>query len=68
VSATAGDVVFSADVDAYFYALDAVTGESLWHIALGGPVHASPMTFAVNGQQYVTMTIGNVVYTFGLDQ
>ncbi len=60
--------VFRADVDGYFYALDAVTGESLWHIALGGPVHASPMTFAVNGQQYVTMTIGNVVYTFGLDQ
>jgi len=67
VLATAGDVVFSASVDGYFYALDATNGQPLWDIALGGPVHASPMTYAVNGQQFVTMTIGNVVYTFGLD-
>ena len=67
VLATAGGLVFSASDDGYFYALDAVTGEELWHIALGGPVNAQPMTYAVNGQQYVTMTVGNVVYTFGLD-
>ena len=68
VLATAGDLVFSASIEGYFYALDATTGEPLWHIALGGPVHAQPMTYAVNGQQYVTMTIGNTVYTFGLDE
>ena len=68
VLATAGDLVFSASVDGYFYALDARDGTPLWQIALGGPVHASPMTYAVNNQQFVTMTIGNVVYTFGLDE
>ncbi|MEE2962970.1 MAG: PQQ-binding-like beta-propeller repeat protein, partial [Acidobacteriota bacterium] len=67
VLATAGDLVFSASVDGYFYALDARTGVPLWHISLGGPVHAQPMTYAVNGQQYVSMTIGNTLYTFGLD-
>ena len=67
VLATAGDLVFSATVDGYFFALDAVSGEELWHIPLGGPVHASPMSYAVNGEQYVTMTVGNTVYTFGLD-
>ena len=67
VLATAGDLVFSASVEGYFYALDATTGEPLWHIALGGPVHAQPMSYAVNGQQFVTMTIGNTVYTFGLN-
>ena len=66
--ATAGDLVFSASVDGYFYGLDARDGSPLWKIALGGPVHASPMTYAVNGHQFVTMTIGNVVYTFGLDE
>ena len=66
VLATAGDLVFSGSVDGYFYALDAVTGEELWHIALGGRMNASPMTYAVNGQQYVTMPAGNVVYTFAL--
>ncbi|MDA1095146.1 MAG: PQQ-dependent dehydrogenase, methanol/ethanol family [Acidobacteria bacterium] len=66
VLATAGDLVFSASIDGYFYALHARTGAPLWHISLGGPVHAQPMTYAVNGQQYVTMTIGNTLYTFGL--
>ena len=68
VLATGGDLVFSADPDGYFFALDARSGEPLWNIALGGPVNAQPMTYAVNGQQYVTMTVGNTVYTFGLDQ
>ncbi|MEE2638787.1 MAG: PQQ-dependent dehydrogenase, methanol/ethanol family [Acidobacteriota bacterium] len=67
VLATAGDLVFSADVDGNLFALDAVTGDSLWHLTLGGPVNASPMTYAVNGEQHVTMTVGNVVYTFALD-
>ena len=67
VLATAGDVVFSGSVDGYFYALDAVTGEELWHIALGGRMNASPMTYAVDGQQFVTMPAGNVVYTFALN-
>ena len=66
VLATAGNLVFSATVDGYFFALDATTGDELCHIALGGPVHANPMSFAVEGKQYVTMTIGNKVYTFGL--
>ena len=66
VLATAGRVVFSASVDGYFFALDALTGEALWNIALGGQVNASPMSYAVNGRQYVTMTVGNVVYTFAL--
>ena len=66
VLATGGNLVFSATVDGYFFALDAVSGEELWHIPLGGPVNASPMSFAVDGEQYVTMTIGNKVYTFGL--
>ena len=50
----------------YFFALDALTGKELWHISLGGRVHAEPMTFAVDGEQYITIAAGNVVYTFGL--
>ena len=66
VLATAGDLVFSGSVDGYFYALDAVSGEELWHIAVGSRVHSSPMSFAVDGTQYVTIAAGNVVYTFAL--
>lgn len=68
VLATAGDLVFSASVDGYFYALDATTGAPLWQISLGGPVHAQPMTYAVGDQQFVSMTVGNTLYTFGLDE
>jgi alcohol dehydrogenase (cytochrome c) len=66
VLSTGGDLVFSGSVDGYFYALDAVNGRELWHIALGANVHAAPISFAVNDKQYVTIAAGNVVYTFGL--
>ena len=64
---TAGDLVFGGTVDGYFFALDAETGKELWHIAVGGRVHTAPMTYAVNGEQLVTITAGNVVFTFGLN-
>ena len=67
ILATAGDVIFSGGIDGYFFALDAETGEELWHISLGARVQAAPITFAVNGEQYITIAAGNVVYTFGLD-
>ena len=63
---TAGDLVFGGTVDGYFFALDAVSGRELWHMSVGAEVRAAPMTFAVDGQQYVTIAAGNVIYTFGL--
>lgn len=33
---------------------------------VGRMVHSSPMSYAVDGQQYITIAAGNVVYTFGL--
>ena len=65
---TAGDLVFGGSVDGYFYALDAVSGQELWHMAVGARVHSAPLTYAVDGQQYVTIAAGNVMYTFGLRQ
>jgi len=64
--ATAGDLVFSGSVDGYFFALDAVSGEELWHMSVGNLVHSAPLTYAVDGEQYVTIAAGNVVFTFGL--
>jgi alcohol dehydrogenase (cytochrome c) len=64
--ATAGDLVFSGSVDGYFFALDAVSGDELWHMNVGRLVHSSPMSYAVDGKQYITIAAGNVVYTFGL--
>ena len=63
---TAGGLLFSGSVDGYFYALDAANGSELWHMSLGQRVHSAPMSFAVDGNQYVTVAAGNVVFTFGL--
>ena len=58
--------MFSGSVDGYFYALDAVSGDQLWYMNVGQRVHSAPITYAVDGQQYVTIAAGNVVFTFGL--
>ena len=67
ITTTAGDLLFSGTADGYFFALNANTGEELWNISLGRRVHAAPITYEVEGEQYVTIASGNVVYTFGLD-
>jgi glucose dehydrogenase len=59
-------LLFSGSADGYFYALDAATGDELWHTSLGARVHAAPMTYAVDGKQFVTIASGNVLFTFGL--
>ncbi len=66
VLATAGGLVWSASVDGYFFALDEETGEPLWRISLGGAPHASPMSYAVGGEQRIVVAMGNVVFVFGL--
>ena len=64
ILATAGGLIFSGSVDGYFYALDAASGEELWHIGLGARVHSAPITYAIDGRQYVAIAAGNVVFTF----
>jgi alcohol dehydrogenase (cytochrome c) len=63
---TAGDVLFTGGREGYFHALDARTGAVLWKASLGGAVLNGPMTYAVDGKQYVTVNSGNVLVTFAL--
>jgi len=66
VLSTGGNLVFSGTEEGNFFALDAETGKPLWDMQLGGPVHANPMSFAVDGKQYVAIAAGWVLYTFAL--
>lgn len=52
--------------DGYALALDARTGEALWHMNVGGPVHAAPMTFSVDGRQFVSVSANHALLTFAL--
>jgi alcohol dehydrogenase (cytochrome c) len=64
---TAGGLVFFGNDAEGFEAADARTGASLWHFNTGQSIHASPMTYAVNGNQYVTIAAGSNVFSFGLE-
>jgi alcohol dehydrogenase (cytochrome c) len=63
---TASNVLFSGGRDGAFYALDARTGDLLWDTNLGPSVSAGPMTYEVNGKQYVSIQCGSALYTFAL--
>jgi alcohol dehydrogenase (cytochrome c) len=63
---TAGGLVFFADDADSFEAVDAETGNALWHFNTGQSFSASPMTYAVDGVQYVTISAGSDVFSFAL--
>lgn len=63
---TAGGLVFFGDDSQSFEAVDAKTGAALWHFNTGQDIHASPMSYAVNGNQYVSIAAGSNVFSFGL--
>ena len=56
--ATGGGLVFGGDANGRFRAFDDETGEVLWEINLGSPLTGFPITFAVNGRQYVAASTG----------
>ena len=66
VLGTRGGVVFAATAEGQFMALDAKTGKPLWNFRVGVPITASPISYAVDGQQFVAVSAGNMVYNFAL--
>jgi alcohol dehydrogenase (cytochrome c) len=66
VLSTAGDVVFGGGKEGYFVALDARSGALLWKVPVGGQINAAPMSYAVDGKQYVAIAAGSALFTFAL--
>jgi alcohol dehydrogenase (cytochrome c) len=63
---TAGGLVFFGDDAESFEAVEAKTGKPLWHFTTGQRFHASPMSYAVLGKQYVAIASGNDIFSFAL--
>jgi alcohol dehydrogenase (cytochrome c) len=63
---TATDLLFAGGREGYFHALDARNGTLLWKASLGGQVASGPMTYQVEGKQYVTVAAGHSLFTFAL--
>ena len=58
LAATGGGLVFGGDVNGRFRAFDDETGEVLWEINLGSSVSGFPISYAVDGRQYVAVSTG----------
>ncbi|HTD62027.1 MAG TPA: PQQ-binding-like beta-propeller repeat protein [Gemmatimonadaceae bacterium] len=68
VLSTAGGVVFYGDDAGALAAVSASTGAPLWHFHTNAVWHASPMTYAVNGHQYIAAAAGGTIIAFALPQ
>jgi alcohol dehydrogenase (cytochrome c) len=58
VLSTAGGVAFVGDYDREFKAVDVKTGKTLWKVQLGNTVQGHPISFRVDGKQYIAITTG----------
>jgi alcohol dehydrogenase (cytochrome c) len=63
---TGSDLLFVGGREGYFQALDAQSGQLLWKQNLGGEIIAGPISFQVDGKQYVTIASGNGLFTYAL--
>jgi alcohol dehydrogenase (cytochrome c) len=68
VLSTAGGVVFTGDVHGNVLALDARTGSTLWHAHAGGQAEQPPITYMLDGRQYVVVGAHGVVFAFALPE
>ncbi len=66
VMATAGGVVFGGSTEGNVYALDAESGRPLWQFQTGGEVFSNPVSYELDGKQYIAMAAGHAIFVFGL--
>ena len=64
--ATATGLLFGGDINGRFRALDQTTGKVLWETNLGSSVTGYPITFSVDGKQYVAVSTGSSLATNGV--
>lgn len=62
VLATAGGLIFEGSRDRYFRASDSATGETLWQVRLSDTPNSFPITYMVDGKQYVAVVTGGGTY------
>jgi alcohol dehydrogenase (cytochrome c) len=68
VLSTAGGLLFAGDDQGVLTALDAKTGNALWHFNNGQAISASPMAYSFKGKQYVAIAAGSNVVAFALHE
>src|SRR3984885_12160300 len=67
IVATGGGLIFAGDTIGRFRAFDHENGKILWEVNLGSPVTGYPITYSVDGKQYVAVSTGNSLVSSGLN-
>lgn len=68
VLATAGKIVFAATAEGNLIALDSQKGTPLWRFQAGGTIATAPISYAVDGKQYIAVGAAGVLYSFALPE
>ena len=63
---TAGNLIFCGGPSQDLVGLNATTGEALWHSILGANITNSPITYLLDGSQYVVVGAGDTVFAFAM--
>ena len=68
VLSTASNLVFGGDMDGNMMAFDAVSGKNLWHFQTGSGIYAAPITYMLDGRQFVVLPSGTTLFAFALPE
>ncbi len=68
VLTTDAGLVFTGDAQGNVLALDAKDGKTLWHTGTGAPMQSSPITYELDGKQYVMTSSGGVLFAWTLPE
>jgi len=63
---TASDILIHRGREGYFLRARCKTGKELWKTNLGGSIVNAPITYQIDGKQYVTTISGHTLVTFAL--
>jgi alcohol dehydrogenase (cytochrome c) len=65
---TASGLVFGGDMDGNVMAFEAATGKNMWHFQTGSSIYAAPVTYMLDGRQYVVLAAGTTLFSFALPE
>ena len=65
---TAGKLLFGGDGSGNALALDPATGRTVWHVNLNEDMLNGPITYELDGRQYVVLAAGAKLFSFTLPQ
>jgi alcohol dehydrogenase (cytochrome c) len=68
VLSTESGLVFGGDMDGNVMAFEAASGKNLWHFQTGSSIYAAPITYMLDGRQFVLMPSGTTLFAFALPQ